>query len=113
MAQWINFNWNNRSVLVHQYSVLGEKTDPIFLALVGLMAGRQASRQNVSGFEIFKILYRLNYLGFYFVCYHSNVTTVLELHFSRLLSSKAYFKVCFKCKNSVAIFFMSIPTVKY
>ena len=43
------------------------------------------------GFETFKVLYRLNYSGFYFVCYHSNATTVLELHFGRLLSSKAYF----------------------
>ena len=51
------------------------------------------------GFENCKILCRLNFLGFYFVYYHSNVTTVLELHFSRLLSSKAYFKVCFKCKK--------------
>ena len=46
--------------------------------------------------EIFKILYRLNYSAFYFVQYYHNVTTVLELHFSRLLSSKAYFKVCFE-----------------
>ena len=31
-------------------------------------------------FEIFKILYRLNYSDFYFVYYHCNVTTVLKLH---------------------------------
>ena len=62
--------------------------------MAGREAGRPADEMQV-GFEFFKILYRLNYLGFYFVCYHSNVTTVLELHFSRLLSSKAYFKVCF------------------
>ena len=54
------------------------------------------------GFEILKILYRLNYLGFHFVYYHCNVATVLELHFSRLLPSKGYFKVCFEV--SVAIF---------
>ena len=58
------------------------------------------------GFEIFKILCRFNDLGFYFVGYHSNVTTVLELHFSGLLSSKAYFnfKVCLSGKISVPIF---------
>ena len=98
MAKWINLNQNNRSVLAHQYSVLGEKTGPILLSLVGLMAGREAGQpadEMQVGFEIFKILYRLNYSGFYFVCYHSNVTTVLELHFSWLLSSKTYFKVCF------------------
>ena len=56
------------------------------------------------GFEIFKILYRLYYSRSYFVCYHNNVTTVLELHFSRLLSNKAYFKVFLSAKNLVAIF---------
>ena len=50
MAQWINLNQNNRSMLAYQYSVLGEKTGPILLHLVGLMAGRQASRRNVVGF---------------------------------------------------------------
>ena len=114
MVQWINLNWNNRSVLAHRYSVLGEKTGPILLLLVGLMAGREAGRlvgrrNVVVGFEILK----LNYSGFYFVCYHSHVTTVLELHFSQLLSSKAYFKGCFKCEKSGSHFFMSIPTIRY
>ena len=59
------------------------------------MAGSQAGKQNAGGFEIFKTLYRLDYSGFYFAYYHNNVTTVLELHCSRLLPSKAYFKVCF------------------
>ena len=109
--QWMNLNWNNRSVLVHWYSVLWEKTGPILPLLVDLMAGRrQTGRWNVSGFWSFYILYRLNYSGFYFVYYHYNVTTVLELHFSRLLSSKVYFKVFLSVKNLVAIFFMSIPT---
>ena len=65
---------------------------------MGLTAGREGGRQAdemSEGFKTFKIFYRLNYLGFYFVYYHSNVTTVLELHFSQFLSSKAYFKVCF------------------
>ena len=90
MVQWINLNRNNRYVLMHC---------PIILPLVGLMAGREGGSRLAGkmqmGYKIFKILYKLNYLGFYFVCYHSNVTTVLELHFSRLLSNKAYFKVCF------------------
>ena len=54
MVKWINLNQHNRSVLARRYSVLGEKTGPIFLLLVGLMAGReggrQASRQNAGGF---------------------------------------------------------------
>ena len=45
MVQWINLNQNNRSVLAHQYSVLHEKTGPILLPLVGLMADRQAGRK--------------------------------------------------------------------
>ena len=75
--------------------MLGEKIDPILLLLVGLMAGRQADEIWVE-FKIIKILYRFNYSGIYFVEYHCNVTTVLELHFSRLLSSNAYFKLCFE-----------------
>ena len=45
MAQWINLNRNNRSVLAHQYSVLGENTGPILLLLVDLMAEREARQQ--------------------------------------------------------------------
>ena len=61
----------------------------------GREVGRLADKVRVS-FENFKILYRLNYLRFYFVYHHCNVTTVIVLHFSQLLSSKAYFKVCFE-----------------
>ena len=74
------------------------KTGPIPLLLVGLMEGRQADEIRL-GFEIFKILYRLNYSGFYFVYYHCNVTTVIELHFSWLFSSTAYFKVCYEVEK--------------
>ena len=51
--------------------------------------------------EIFKIPYGLNYLDFYYVQYQYNViiAILLEMHFSRLFSSIAYFKVCFEaCK---------------
>ena len=53
MAQWINLNRNNRSVLAHPHFVLGEKTGPILLPLVGFMTGRQAGRQNAGGFSNF------------------------------------------------------------
>ena len=66
MVQWINLNQNNRFELARLYSVLQEKTGPILLPLVDLMAGRQADKIEV-GFKIFKILYRSSYLGFYFV----------------------------------------------
>ena len=85
---WINLNQNNRSVLVCRYSVLWEKTGPILLLLVSLMVDRQTKYGWV--FEVLKILYRLNCLGFYFLYFHCNVTTVLEQHFSQLLSSKAF-----------------------
>ena len=42
----------------------------------GRAGSRQADKIRVS-LEFFKILYRLNYSGFYFVYYHCNVTTVL------------------------------------
>ena len=41
MTQWVNLNWNNKSVIV-QYSVLSEKAGPMLLPLVGHTAGRLA-----------------------------------------------------------------------
>ena len=65
-------------------------------------------------FKIFKILYRLNYSDFYFVLYCYNVIIVLSMHFNWFFSAKANFKVCIEAqKISVAIFSMSIPTIKY
>ena len=94
----MNLNSSSKSMLVHRYSVFGEKSGLILLPLVGLMAGRERGRPTdkmLVGFNFFYIIYRLNYSGFCFVCYHSNVTIILELNFTPLLSSKAYFKVCF------------------
>ena len=50
MAQWVNFNWNNRSVIAHHYSALSEKAGPVLLPLVGLTAGWLAGRRNAGGF---------------------------------------------------------------
>ena len=68
MAQWINLNQNNRSVLAHQYSVLWKNWSypPTASGSYGRQAGKQADKIWV-GLEIFKILYRLNYSGIYFV----------------------------------------------
>ena len=66
-------------------------------------------------FQSFKIFYRLNYSGFYFVYYHGSVATVLELHFSQLLLSKAYFKVRFEVQKvwqhffHVNLYYYSVP----
>ena len=38
MAQWINCNWINKSVVAYQNPSLSENTDPIFPPLVDLMA---------------------------------------------------------------------------
>ena len=84
MVQWINLNWSNGSLLVCWYSILGKK-----LAL---------SDEIWVEFEILKILYSLNYSSIYFVYYHCNVTTELELHFSQLLPSKAHLRCVLKCK---------------
>ena len=97
-----------------------KKTTPILLLLVSVMAGRQvggragrqAGRQADKiqvGLRIFKIVYRFNYSGFYFVYYHCSVTTELELHFNHLLSSKAYFKVCFEVRKFSCCCFHVIP----
>ena len=80
MLQWINLNRHNMSIF---YIV--RKNWPYPPTASGSYG------------KVIKIFYKLNYLDFHFVQYHCNVTTVLELHFSRLLSSKAYFKVCLKC----------------
>ena len=45
IAQWINLNGNNKSVLARRYSVLLEKVGAILQLLVGLMAGRRANGQ--------------------------------------------------------------------
>ena len=51
-------------------------------------------------FAILKILYRLNYLDFYFVYSSAILLIVLEVHFSLLFSNKANFKVCLWCVKS-------------
>ena len=45
-------------------------------------------------FVILKILYRLNYLDFYFDDISVMLLIVLEVHFSLLFSNKAYFRMC-------------------
>ena len=76
--------------------------------MAGRQTGKLADKIWVS-FKIFKIDYRLSCLGFYFGYYHCNVTTVLELYFSRLLSSKVYFKVSYELQKFGCYFFVSIP----
>ena len=95
-AQWINLNQNNRSVLI----LYCEKNWPYpptdsgsYSRLAGREGGKPSDKMRM-GFEILKFS-RLNYLGFYVVYYHNNITTVLELYFNQVLSSKAYFKVYF------------------
>ena len=82
----------------------------------GRQVGWQASRLTDKirlDCEILKIFYRLNYLDFYFVYSSEMLLIVLEVHFSRLLASKAYFKVCFEVRKFRLSFFISIPTIRY
>ena len=60
---------------------------------VGGQTGRLADEIRLD-FEILKILYRLNYLDFYFVYGSAMLLIVLEVHFSLLFSNKAHFRVC-------------------
>ena len=66
MALRINVFHYNGFVFRQQLPFFWEKTGPPHLALVDFVAGRLADEIELD-FEIFKILYRLNYLDFYFV----------------------------------------------
>ena len=61
-------------------------------------------------FEIFKILYRPNYL--YFTSFNI-VMIVLSVHFNWFFSTKAYFKLCIEVQNILVTIFSSIPTIEY
>ena len=79
----------------------------------GRLAGRLADEIRLD-FEILKILYRLNYLDFYFVYSSAMLLIVLEVYFSLLFSNKADFRVCFVARKIwLPLFFMSIPTIRY
>ena len=90
-------NWSSRPSTSGSYSKL---------------AGRLADKLQMD-FEIFKILYRLNYLEFYFVDISAMLLIVLEVHFSLLFSNKAYFRVCFVVLKILSPFFMPILTIRY
>ena len=121
MALRVNVLRNKGFVFRQQSPILWERTGPLHLALVGLTAGWQAGWQ--AGwladeirldFEILKILYRLNYLDFYFVYSSAMLLIVLEVYFSLLFSNKADFRVCFVARKIRSpLFFMSIPTIRY
>ena len=64
-----------------------EKNWTPHLALVGLTAGWQADEIRLD-YAIVKILYRLNYLVFYFVDIFAMLVIVLEVHFSLLFLKK-------------------------
>ena len=113
MALRVNVLRNKGFVFRQQSPILLEKTGPLHLALVGLTAGRLADEIGLD-FEILKILYRLNYLDFYFVYSSAMLLIVLEVHFSLLFSNKADFRVCFVARKIRSpLFFMSIPTIRY
>ena len=121
MALRVNVLRNKGFVFRQQSPILWEKTGPLHLALVGLtagwlagwLAGRLADEIRLD-FEILKILYRLNYLDFYFVYSSAMLLIVLEVYFSLLFSNKADFRVCFVARKIRSpLFFMSIPTIRY
>ena len=96
MAQWINLHRNNSFVNWTRLSLFCEIFGAVYLALVGLMAGRLADEIQVN-FEIFKNCYRSKYLTF---CWYSVIT------------AKACCKVVSRsAKNPEAIYFHSDPTV--
>ena len=74
----------------------------------GRLAGRLADEIWLD-LEIFKILYMLNYLDFYFVDISAMLLIVLEAHFSLLFSNKAYFRVYFVVRKIWRHFFHVNP----
>ena len=87
MAQWINLNRNNRSVLASRYSVLREKIGPILSPLVGLTTGREAGKQNTCGFRNFKTSLQVKLFGLLFCLISLQFYCSIRTAFSRLLSS--------------------------
>ena len=80
------------------------------------MASRQAGRlahERQLDFKILEILYRLNYLDFYFVYSSAMLLIVLEVHFSLLFSYKVYFKVCLWYETCGSHFFLVNPYFRY
>ena len=107
MAQWINRNRKNRSVLSHWYSV--RKTGPILLLLVDLIAGREADKIQVD----FKTLkFSAGSTIQIFVLF--NITAMLLHRYNCISVGFCHVKLILRCgKNSFAIFFMSILTIRY
>ena len=95
MALKINILWYNIFVFRQWSPFLREKYGPILPVLVGLMAGWQTIWVD---FKILKILYWLNYLGFYFVNINA-ILLVSELHFNQLFSNKVYLGCVLRCIN--------------
>ena len=60
-------------------------------------------------FEIFKILYRLNYLAFHFIDISAMLLIAIEVHFSLLFSNKVYFRACFEVRKIWLPFFHINP----
>ena len=76
---------------------------------VGMLVGRLADKIQLD-FEIFKILYRLD---FYFFDISEMLLIVLEVHFGLLFSNKAYFRVCFVMRKIISPFCCVVPTIRY
>ena len=68
------------------------------------MAGWQADEIRLD-YAMIKIIYRLNYLDFYFVAIIAMLVIVLEVHFSLLSLKKTYFRVYFMVHKIWSPFF--------
>ena len=100
MAQWINLNRKNRSVLAHRHSVLSENLALyILLLLVGLTAGRQASRRNMGEFQNFNTFLQVKLFGLLFCLmslqFYCSVRNCIQSAFVKL---KFILRCVLKCK---------------
>ena len=69
---------------------------------MGLMAGRQAGRLTDEIQVDFKLFTGYGFL--FCLIYHCNITIVLEVHLSQLLSIKFIIRHVLKCKKLIGIF---------
>ena len=69
-----------------------------------IRAEREASRQNIGGFQNFKTSLQVKLLGLLFCLISLHFTAVLELYSVGFCQVKLYFKAFWSTKNLVAIF---------
>ena len=112
MEQWINLM--QTTSLSQHVRILYCRINWLYSSTASASYGRQAGSQAKKiqvGLKIFKILYSILYQWYILLQYYYSITTVLKLHFCKLLYIKDCFKVCLEMQKFQLPFFswQSIP----